>query len=70
MTNENPTEGGSYSLDPETGERTLIKRTASSTQNEETVNGTSGQKKSNSAGTGKQLRNRYNTNRGRRSTSK
>jgi len=39
MTDEHRGEGGSYLLDPETGERTLIKRTLPPTPSEVTTNG-------------------------------
>ena len=70
MNGENPGEGGSYLLDPETGERTLVKRTSPQTSLEGTADGTSEQETSNSSGTGKQLRNRSNSNGSRRNPSK
>jgi hypothetical protein len=40
MANERTGEGGTYLLDPETGERTLIKRPSSSTSSQEQTDGT------------------------------
>ena len=40
MTSERTGEGGTYLLDPETGERTLIKRPSSSTSSQEQTDGT------------------------------
>ncbi len=40
MTSERTGEGGTYLLDPETGERTLIKRTSSPTSSQEQTDGT------------------------------
>ena len=58
MSNEHQGEGGTFLLDPETGEVTLIQQTTDpETPNEVKTNGTADKKKSHSNRIRRQLRN-------------
>ena len=58
MSNEHQGEGGTFLLDPETGEVTLIQQTTDpATPNEVKTDGTADKKKSHSNRSRKQLRN-------------
>jgi hypothetical protein len=58
MSNEHQGEGGTFLLDPETGEVTLIQQTTDpETPNEVKTDGTADKKKSHSNRSRKQLRN-------------
>jgi hypothetical protein len=56
MADEHRGEGGSYLLDPETGERTLIKRTLPPTPSQETTDGPATAETTYPAGDGANLR--------------
>lgn len=56
MADEHRGEGGSYLLDPETGERTLIKRTLPPTPSQETTDGPATAETPDTAGDGVDLR--------------
>ena len=70
MTDEHRGEGGSYLLDPETGERKLIKRTSPPTPFEVTTDGSAPAETPNSDRNGVDVRDGSDTNRNRRRSRK
>jgi len=70
MTNEHRGEGGSYLLDPETGERKLIKRTLPPTPSEVTTNGPATAETPDSDRDGIELRDRPDSDGSRRRSRK